>query len=149
MAGAEVTGTELYDQMSGESTDMTMRQGPDLFQETYFGGTPLPGPPAEEQPVTPVGGQPAPPDAPDLGVIDLGDFQYSTATSSEKILLGSVSTWVKAVRRAYNYNPGTKTRIDIRDFKRDKDGLMLLVVDGGRTREVRYFFLSRVLGSHP
>jgi hypothetical protein len=42
MAGAEVTGTELYDQMSGETTDMTMRQGPDLFQETNFGGTQLP-----------------------------------------------------------------------------------------------------------
>jgi hypothetical protein len=52
MAGAEVTGTELYTQLSGETTDMIMEQRPDLYEETNFGGTP-----AEEQPAAPTGGE--------------------------------------------------------------------------------------------
>jgi hypothetical protein len=90
MAGAEVTGTELYDQMSGETTDMTMRQGPDLFEETNFGGTL----PAEEQPTIPAGGlpaipsaeQPAPLEAPDLDIIDLGDFNTTPPRILKKFL---------------------------------------------------------------
>jgi hypothetical protein len=151
MAGVEVTGTELYDQMSGETTDMTMRQRPDLYEETNFGGTQ----PAEGQPTIPSGELPtfptgeelpeipsaerlAPRQAPDLDIIDLGDFKYTTATNAEKILVGSISTWLKAQLRAYKYNPSTKTKININDFVLDVDGLKLRVIDRyGNLRMVR------------
>jgi hypothetical protein len=41
------------------------------------------------------------------------------------------------VRRAYNYNPSTKTKININDFVLDVDGLKLKVIDrDGSTRMV-------------
>jgi hypothetical protein len=113
MAGADVTGTELYTQLSGETTDMIMEQRPDLYEETNFWGTP-----AEEQPAAPTGGElptipsaegPAHPEAPDLDIIDLGSTKYETLENSKKIHVGSISTWVKAVRRAYDYKPTAKT----------------------------------------
>lgn len=133
MAGAEVTGTELFDQMSGETTDMTMRQGPDLFEETNFGGTP----PVDEQPTIPAGGcqtflqrnsQPLL----KLQILILKTLEAlntSPLRILKKILVGSIATWVKSVRRAYNNNPSTKTRINIDDFVFDKDGLKLKVID--------------------
>jgi hypothetical protein len=145
MAGADSTGTELYTQMGGDTNDMNMEQRPDLYEETNFGGTPEEEPATGgEPPKVPSAEGPATPEAPDLNIIDLGSTQYETLQASQKILVGSISTWVKAIRRAYDYNPTAKTRININDFVLNADGLSLKVIESsGNLRLVRLSNKSR------
>jgi hypothetical protein len=63
----------------------------------------------------------------------LGSLRYEAATTSQKELIGDIADWATRIRRVYGIT-GRKTRINIADFKRDAEGLNLMVIDNGRPR---------------
>jgi hypothetical protein len=74
-----------------------------------------------------------PAEAASLENIDLGSLRYEDATTSQKQLIGDIADWTTRIRRVYGIT-GRKTRINIADFKRDAEGLNLIVIDNGRPR---------------
>jgi hypothetical protein len=74
-----------------------------------------------------------PAEAASLENIDLGSLRYEDATTSQKELIGDIADWATRIRRVYGIT-GRKTRINIADFKRDAEGLNLIVIDNGRPR---------------
>jgi hypothetical protein len=74
-----------------------------------------------------------PAEAASLENIDLGGLRYEAATTSQQELIGDIADWVARIRRVYGIT-GRKTRINIADFKRDAQGLNLMVIENGEPR---------------